>query len=147
MGRITIMKVVKSHLKQLIKEELSQVLKENVESPHTGKSVEEIASWYHQKWDNMRNQFGGGAHAEMVDRMVSDTIEDTINQIAYDPQIRQDYYPHLSEDEVEKLVSLLSHGPSMPSPSAPRSKEAHSPLRGETEEPDYAANFPMRSRE
>ena len=123
LGRIAMMKVTKSQLKRLIKDELSQILKENVRSPHTGKSVEEIASWYHQKWDNMRAQFGQGMHSELVDRMVSDTIEDTVNQIAYDPQIREEYYPHLSEDEINELISLLSHGSSMPSPSTPRSRE------------------------
>ena len=47
------MKVTKSHLKRLIKEELSQVLKEGVgaESPHAGKSAEEIARWYLDKWE------------------------------------------------------------------------------------------------
>ena len=101
------MKVTKSQLKRFIKEELSQILKENVRSPHTGKSVEEIASWYRQKWDNMRAQFGQGIHSELVDRMVSDTIDDTVTQIAHDPQIREDYYPHLSEDEINELISLL----------------------------------------
>jgi len=110
------MKVTKSHLKRLIKEELSQVLKEGVGagSPHAGKSAEEIAQWYLDKWENMRRQFDSippeVMPPEKVEGMVQMAKQDTIDQIKHEPEIRQEYYPHLSEDEVNELISLLGGG-------------------------------------
>ena len=105
------MKVTKSQLIKIIKEELSQVLKENVESPHAGKSVEEIAQFYFDKWENMRRQFDSIPPEvfppEKVEAMVQMAKQDAIDQIKYEPEIRQEYYPHLSEDEVNELISLL----------------------------------------
>tara|TARA_Y100000296_G_scaffold58267_1_gene67122 strand:- start:1832 stop:2224 length:393 start_codon:yes stop_codon:yes gene_type:complete len=107
------MKVTKSHLKRLIKEELSQVLKEGVgaESPHIGKSVDEIAQWYLDKWKNMRMQFDSIPKEimppEKIEAMVQMAVDDTIDQIKYEPEIRQEYYPHLSDEEINELVSRI----------------------------------------
>ena len=104
------MKITKSLLRKVIREEYSKVVKEN-ESPHAGKSVDEIAQFYLDKWETMRQQFSSIPPEimppEKVEAMIQDAAQDAIEQIKHDPEIRQDYYPHLSDEEINDLVAQL----------------------------------------
>ena len=120
------MKITKSQLRKIIREEYSKVVKEN-ENPHAGKSVDEIAQWYLNKWENMRMQFSSIPPEimppERIDLMLATAVEDTVDQIMNDPEIRQDYYPHLSDEEINDLVAQLG-----------------GPAAGSSEERDYYAD-------
>ena len=127
------MKITKSLLRKVIREEHSKVRKLN-ESPHAGKSVDEIAQFYFDKWETMRRQFSSIPPEimppEKVEAMVQTAKQDAIDQIKYEPEIAQEFYPHLSEEEVADLVARLEGG----SGTAPAQEPA---------DPSYGGNFPM----
>ncbi len=104
------MKITKSLLRKVIREEHSKVRKLN-ESPHAGKSVDEIAQFYFDKWETMRRQFDSIPPEimppEKVEAMIQTASRDAIDQIKYEPEIAEEFYPHLSEEEVADLVARL----------------------------------------
>ena len=104
------MKITKSLLRRIIREEYSKVRKLN-ESPHAGKSVDEIAQFYFDKWENMRRQFDSippeVMPPEKVEAMIQMAKQDAIDQIKHEPEIAEEFYPHLSEEEVADLVARL----------------------------------------
>ena len=127
------MKITKSLLRKVIREEHSKVRKLN-ESPHAGKSVDEIAQFYFDKWETMRRQFDSIPPEimppEKVEAMIQTASRDAIDQIKYEPEIAEEFYPHLSEEEVADLVARLEGGPTT------------APAQGPAD-PSYGGNFPM----
>ena len=127
------MKITKSLLRKVIREEHSKVRKLN-ESPHAGKSVDEIAQFYFDKWETMRRQFDSIPPEimppEKVEAMIQTASRDAIDQIKYEPEIAEEFYPHLSEEEVADLVARLEGGPTTASAQGPA-------------DPSYGGNFPM----
>jgi DNA-binding protein YbaB len=130
------MKITKSLLRKVIREEHSKVRKLN-ESPHAGKSVDEIAQFYFDKWETMRQQFSSippeVMSPEKIEAMVQTAAEDAIEQIKYEPEIAQEFYPHLSEEEIADLIARLEGGPTT----------APAPPAQEPADPTYGGNFPM----
>tara|TARA_Y100000310_G_scaffold238344_1_gene241716 strand:- start:15 stop:362 length:348 start_codon:yes stop_codon:yes gene_type:complete len=105
------MDISKTDLIKIIREELARarplIENEAASSPHAGRSHEQIANWYIGKWDKMREQMTQAMSRPSADHWVNQIAQDAIDQIKHEPEIAEEYYPHLSEVELNKLIRIL----------------------------------------
>ena len=108
------MEISKADLVRIIREELTRtrkrglhVLKENTGGVHADKSPDAIARWYIGKWDKMRAEFAQAMSRPEGDRWVNQIAQDAIDQIKNEPEIAEEYYPHLTEVELNMLIRTL----------------------------------------
>jgi hypothetical protein len=109
------MKITKQQLKKIIKEEINNAINEN-ENPHLGKSVDEIADWHIIRWDKNRRDYRLALGQEMADGMVNEMVDFAIRSMKEDPSIKDEFYPHLSEVEYNKLIRILEEDRRMNTP-------------------------------
>lgn len=107
------MEISKTDLVRIIREELAKarkrdlhVLNENAGGVHAGKPPEEIANWYIAKWDKLRKDMSIALPGQ-GDHWVKEIATDAIEQIKHEPEIAEEYYPHLTEEDLGVLVTIL----------------------------------------
>ena len=85
-------------------------------SPHLGKSVDEIADWHIIRWDKNRRDYRLALGQEMSDMVINEMVDSTIASMKGDPSIKDEFYPHLSEVEYNKLIRILEEDRRMNTP-------------------------------
>jgi hypothetical protein len=101
------MKITKTQLKQIIKEELEAALDEP-SSPHAGKSVEEIVRWHTDKWDKNIRDYSQFMPPSVLGHLINTMMHSVVDSMQ-EPEVKDEYYSHLSDEEYAQLESLLSH--------------------------------------
>jgi len=101
------MKITKTQLKQIIKEELEAALDEP-SNPHAGKSVEEIVRWHTDKWDKNIRDYSQFMPPSVLGHLINTMMHSVVDSMQ-EPEVKDEYYSHLSDEEYAQLESLLSH--------------------------------------
>ena len=103
---ISDMKITKSQLKQIIKEELDTAFEQS-SSPHAGKSVEEIVSWHTDKWDKNIRDYSQMMPPELLGPLINPMMYQVVDSMR-EPGVKDEYYAHLSDEEYGRLESILN---------------------------------------
>ena len=124
------MKITKSKLKQIIKEELQEMQEfdpsqeldaqglsrdetlyyepeDAPSSPHTGKSVEEIVRWHTDKWDKNIRDYSQMMPPELLGPLINPMMYQVVDSMR-EPGVKDEYYAHLSDEEYDRLESILN---------------------------------------
>ena len=108
------MKITKSQLKQIIKEELSNITEggamghyERPSSPHSGKSVEEIVRWHTDKWDKNIRDYSQMMPPELLGPLINPMMYQVVDSMR-EPGVKDEYYAHLSDEEYDRLDAILN---------------------------------------
>jgi hypothetical protein len=100
------MKITKTQLKQIIKEELDMAL-ERPSSPHSGKSVEEIVRWHTDKWDKNIRDYSQMMPPELLGPLINPMMYQVVDSMR-EPGVKDEYYAHLSDEEYDRLDAILN---------------------------------------
>ena len=100
------MKITKSQLKQIIKEELDTAFEQS-SSPHAGKSVEEIVSWHTDKWDKNIRDYSQMMPPELLGPLINPMMYQVVDSMR-EPGVKDEYYAHLSDEEYDRLDAILN---------------------------------------
>jgi len=100
------MKITKTQLKQIIKEELDMAL-EQPSSPHAGKSVEEIVRWHTDKWDKNIRDYSQFMPPELLGPLINPMMYSVVDSML-EPGVKDEYYSHLSDEEYGRLEAILN---------------------------------------
>jgi len=76
------------------------------ENPHAGKSVEEIVRWHADRWGKNISDYSQIMPPDLIDYVINTMMEGVIGTMR-DPETREEYYSHLSDEEYERLISDL----------------------------------------